>query len=376
MSNMNTTNEAVAKKKNPVARLVIFILEILLLAGGIVGAVLFLKKNNDPKLVAQNYFEAIKEADYASSLKYLSEDEKGHFLTPEAYAAAMEAKGVSNSDYTVEYDGEGFYSMISDNGGVLTVKVTETGKKRMLVFKEYQVELVGFTAESVTLVSALDATVKLNGEVLNESNCQVEKDASTARYTIDELYIGNYYVEVSGDMYKTNTEKITISTSDSFTSCKLADPEVNPEIYQEIADKAFNDYCTILQSAINGDDYCSVFDSVMSIDYYQYEEWMDEYDDLLGAVYMEDGFFDYFTVTNVSCESIYTSDISNGYPTIYVDLYYDTEYQYQELDYWTESYYETYYDTNYGWYDAYYSYVNGEWVLSGYSYFDPAVYVY
>ena len=134
----------------------------------------------------------------------------------EKYGFADET--VEVTDWTDEQYGEVSYALDAGRG-THTVQVVETGKKRLFLFKEYEVCPQNFYAEDVYITAPKMMTVSVNGINLNESNSvrddhssDVYLSAYETAYKIDRMIVGDYRIQVSGDVFETYTEDVTVNS--------------------------------------------------------------------------------------------------------------------------------------------------------------------
>lgn len=370
MQNQSVQNE---KKRNPGLRLVIFLLELIVLIAGIAGSAIMIKHYNDPKRVADQYFSALKEGDYATAYSYLQPQEAGEsdFVNVNVYAAVMEKYGFADEaadavGRTDEQLGEGVY-VLDAGRGAHTVQVLETGKKRLFFFKEYEVCPLDFYAEDVYITAPKMMTVSVNGITLNESNSTRDDDSTEVylnayetAYRIDRMIAGDYRIQVSGDVFQTYTEDVTVNTYYNVFVMDL--PVLQEGTMDQIAGKVPEIVKSLYQSALNGEDAQTAFAAAGLQAPTEGEQSC--YDGLVEDLTIDDGYFTRLELADFEASSYggwfdwdtgeYRNDITLGYTT---------SYDYDVLDWWTESYYESKEESYNGYFDCEVVYRNSEWVI-------------
>ncbi|MGN1158674.1 MAG: hypothetical protein ACI4SE_00595 [Lachnospiraceae bacterium] len=372
-----TTNQE--KKKNPTLRLIIFLVELVLIIVGIVGAVQFIKKYNDPKLTAENYFKALLAGDYATAYGYLEPaEEENAFINQSTYATAMASLEIAGcEDYEIFSEGNNVYSMSYDNGYV-TIKLHEQDEKRYLLFKDYEVELQDIYAEDVTITAPKDVTITMNGLVLDSSNCRIgEEDYLSdyeTSYTIDRMYIGDYIVEVSGaDVYQPYTDKLEVSPYSTYFY--VSQPYLAEDLADTLIERSYNTLEVVYQDAINQEETCAVLEEAKAYDLVDPSYLQNGYDSIKYDLYIYDGFFESVDLSDFTGEiDYYSYDYESGDLEITLTLEFYEDYTYQTLDWWTDRY-EQSSDSGYGDATFEYRYVDGEWVLT-YFYVYSSIYAW
>lgn len=383
MQNQSVQNE---KKKNPGLRLVIFLLELIILIAGIAASAIMMKHYNDPKRVADQYFSALKEGDYATAYSYLQPQEAGEsdFVNVNVYAAVMEKYGFADeaADAVERTDaqlGEGVY-VLDAGRGAHTVQVLETGKKRLFFFKEYEVCPLDFYAEDVYITAPKMMTVSVNGITLNENN-STRDDASTevylnayeTAYRIDRMIAGDYRIQVSGDVFQTYTEDVTVNTY--YNVFMMETPMIKEGTMEQIAEELPEVVKSLFQSALNGEDAQTAFAAAgLSA---PTENGKSYYDDLVDDLLSDDGYFTSFKLSDFEASNTYSGwfDWETGDYCCNIALNYVTSYSYDVLDWWTESYYESKEDNDYGFIDFDMVYRNGEWMIDD-LYISSGIYIW
>ena len=375
----DTTAGAVVKKekkKHPGLRLIIFLLELLLIAGGIVGSILFIRKYNDPKLTATGYADALLAGDYETAYGYLVKDEENAFLTLEAYAAAMEATGVAKADKSELVKNEdGSFKLVYDNKEIM-IRLIEQDEKRYYVFRDYQIEHQNLYVEDIKFVAAKDLQISLNGIVLDSHSCRIDEveglDLYQTSYTIDKMYAGPYIMEVTGENFKPYTEALAITSDAMYT--EVAMPYISDELVEILTMQAYQDLQEIFQSAMNQEEQCQLIEDAKMNGVFasSYDDNVYYYNSLKEHFNIEDGFFEYLELKDwsASIQGYFYDDVTGKF-LVDISLEYTEDYGYRMLDWWTESYYEKYDSSADGLAAFYYGYVDGEWVLADLFLYDP-----
>lgn len=371
MQNQSVQDE---KKKNPGLRLVIFLIELMILIAGIVGSAIMMNHYNDPERVAKNYFHALEEGDYATAYSYLQPQEAGEsdFVNVNVYAAVMEKYGFADEAANAEERKDeqfGEVSYVLDAGrGAHSVQVVETGKKRLFFFKEYEVCPLDFYAEDVYITAPKMMTVSVNGVTLNESNStrnddsEVYLNAYETAYRIDRMIAGDYRIQVSGDVFQTYTEDVTVNTY--YNVFMMETPVLREGMMEQIVEELPEVVKSLYQSALNGEDAQTAFAAAgLSA---PTESGKSHYDDLAEDLLSDDGYFTSFQLSDFEVSDTYSTysgwfDWDTGDYCCNIALNYMALYSYDVLDWWTESYYESKEDDYYGYIDFDVAYRNGEW---------------
>lgn len=369
-------NQAVQKEKknNPKLRLIVFVIELILLIAGITGCVVLVKSYNNPDRIAENYFNALKEGDYATAYSYLQmEDgmEESAFLNADVYASVMEKFGFADEfaiidDYSEEIFGETYY--VLDSGkGTHTIQVTETGKKKWFLFQEYEVCPQEFYAEDVYITAPKMMAVSINGIELNESN-STRDDASTevylspyeTAYKIDQMIVGDYRIQVSGDVFQTYTKDVTVNGY--YDVFMMDTPVLKEGTIDHLAEAVPEMLRSLYQSALNGEDARTAFAAAGLHE--PSDDERDRYESLVDDFIVYNGYFTAITFSEFEAYSYggYFDWDTGEYQTD-IRMDYTITYNYDMLDWWTESYYESKEDTAYGYFNCDVVYRNGEWVL-------------
>ncbi len=374
------------KKKNPGLRLVIFFIELIILIAGAAGSVIMINRYNDPELVAQNYFNALKEGDYAAAYSYLQTvegEEQSDFVNLDIYAAAMEKYGFADetvevTDWTDEQYGEVSYALDAGRG-THTVQVVETGKKRLFLFKEYEVCPQNFYAEDVYITAPKMMTVSVNGINLNESNSvrddhssDVYLSAYETAYKIDRMIVGDYRIQVSGDVFETYTEDVTVN---SYYNVFMMDtPVLKQGTLEQVAEKVPEIIRSLYQSALNGEDAQTAFAAAGLHE--PTENEISCYNGLVDDLIIDDGYFTSMKLADFEASS-YGGwfDSTTGEYCSDITLELTASYDYDILDWWTESYYESKQDYSNGYFDCNAIYRDGEWVIED-IYINSGVYMW
>lgn len=362
------------KKKNPKLRLVIFLIELIVLAAGIVGSVIMIKRYNDPQRIADSYFNALKEGDYATAYSYLRAEEgmdTSVFLSMDVYASVMEQYGFADetadvSDSREEVYGETYY-VLDVGKGAHTVQITETGKKNWFLFPEYEVCPQEFYAEDVYITAPKMMTVSVNGIELNSGNStrddhseDVYLSGYETAYKIDKMIVGDYRIQVSGDIFQTYTEDVTVN---SYYNLFMMDTPVLKEgTVDQLAESIPEIIRSLCQSALNGEDAESAFAAAGLRE--PSDEEIRKYDTLVDDFTIDDG---YFTQIELSGLDAYNYggyfDWETGEYCTSASVDFAIDYCYDQLDWWTGSYYESNEDESWGAFRCDLIYLDGEWVF-------------
>ncbi|MBD5467466.1 MAG: hypothetical protein HDR21_04845 [Lachnospiraceae bacterium] len=369
-------NQAVQneKKNNPQLRLLIFLIELIVLIAAIAGSVVLVKSYNDPKRVADSYFNALKAGDYATAYSYLqTEDgmETSAFLNADVYASVMEEYGFTGETADVrdsiekEY-GETYY-VLDAGKGTHAIQVVETGKKNWFFFQEYEVRPYNFYAEDVYITAPKVMTVSVNGIELNSGNStrddhssEVYLSAYETAYKIDRMFVGDYRIQVSGDVFQTYTEDVTVNVYYNVFMMEI--PTLKEGTLERIAETLPDTIQSLYQSALNGDDTQTAFAAAglhepSETEAGRYEVLMDDF-------YLSDGYFTEVTLSEFEAETYGGYfDWETGEYRSNITMDFNIAYSYDILDWWTESYYESKESEAYGYFSCDLIYRNGEWVL-------------
>ncbi len=354
------------KRKHPVLRMMIFLLELLLLTAGVAGAVLYLKIQNDPKVTAQRYFDALLSGDYQTAYAYLQLDGDNIFLSEEAFAAVMENKSIAGSRIRNVSQEDDIYSLRYDRG-TISVEVKEQEQKKFQIFKEYTVSQEDFMQE-MTFIAPKDLTVSLNGIVLDDTNCEIDEESSVINsyetsYTV-EMLAGEYIMEVSGENFKSYTEKIIVDPEEYHFRIYVESPYISDDLAELLSERAYSDLQEIYQDAMKQEASCDVLEEAKKCDITDEDSFDYYFAELKSGLQIEDGFFDYLELSEFTAQIYsYSYDYETGYLDVIVEINYKEEFGYQQLDWWTESYYEKYTDDSSGTADFHYAYIDGEWIL-------------
>lgn len=369
------------KKKNPALRLIIFLVELVLLIGGIVGAVMMVKKYNDPKLTAENYFKALLAGDYATAYGYLEPvEEENAFINESTYAVAMESLGITDyaDDYEIVEKGTNKYVLECDGDEYLTIRLHEQDAKRFLVFKDYEVEQLDMYAEDVSITAPKDVTLTIGGIVLDSSNCERDQESYLSvyetSYTIPKMFVGDYVVEVTGgDVYQAYTETLSIDTYNTYFY--LSQPYLAEGLADTLINRSYDLLAAVYQEAMNQDETSATLEAEKT-GYLQDTDYLDNgYESIKYDLEISDGFFEYLNVSDFSGEiDWYSYNYDDGNLEVQITLDYTEDYGYQTLDWWSDQYEEST-DTGYGDASFEYTYVNGEWVLT-YFYIYSGIYAW
>lgn len=372
MQDQTVQNE---KKKNPGLRMIIFLIELIVLIAGVVGSAIMVNRYNDPERVAKRYFQALKEGDYATAYSYLQTEEgegESDFVNVSVYAAVMESYGFADetadaTERTDEELGEAFF-VLDAGRGAHTVQVVETGKKRLFLFKEYEICPQDFYAEDVYITAPKMMTVSVNGIPLNESNSTRDDDSKDVylnpyetAYKIDRMIVGDYRIQVSGDIFQTYTEDVTVNTY--YNVLMMDTPVIKEGTLEQIAEELPETVRSLYQSALNGEDAQTAFAAAGLSGLT--EDGQSTYDDLVDDLLIDDGYFTSFELSDFEA-NVYGGgwfDWETGEYYSNITLSYTTSYHYDVLDWWTESYYESKEDEYNGNIDFDVFYRNGEWVI-------------
>lgn len=358
------------KKKNPTLRLIIFLVELVLLIGGIVGAVMMVKKYNDPKLAAENYYKALLAGDYATAYSYLEADEEeSAFINENTYVTAMASLELTDyaDDYEIVEKGTAKYALECAGREVLTIRLHEQDAKRFLVFKDYEVELLDMYAENISITAPKDVTLTIDGIVLDSSNCQKDQESYLSvyetSYTIPKMFTGNYVIEVTGgDVYQSYTESINVDEYNTYFY--LSQPYLAENLADTLIGRSYDLLAAVYQEAMNQDETSATLEAEKT-DYLQESDYLDNgYTSIKYDLDISDGFFEYLNVSDFSGEiDWYSYNYENGNLEVRITLEYTEDYGYQTLDWWTDQYTEST-DTGSGDASFEYTYVDGEWVLT------------
>ena len=363
------------KKKNPQLRLILFLIELIVLIAGIVGSIVLVKNYNDPKRVAESYFDALKAGDYATAYSYLQmEDdmETSAFVNVDVYASVMEKYGFAEEaadihDRSQEQLGDTYY-VLDAGKGAHTIQVTETGKKKWLLFREYEVCPQNFYAEDVYITAPKAMTVSVNGIELNSSNStrddssnEVYLSAYETAYKIDHMIVGDYRIQVSGDIFQTYTEDVTVNTY--YNVFMMDEPVLKAGSLDQIVELIPEKIQSLYQSAVNGDDAQTAFAAAGLHEPSDENEYA-SYENLVDDFTLDDGYFTGITLSDF--ETFFYGgyfDWETGGYRANVTVEHAIAYSYDVLDWWTESYYESEEDEAYGYLNCDLVYRDGEWVI-------------
>lgn len=358
------------KKKNPTLRLIIFLVELVLLIGGIVGAVMMVKKYNDPKLTAENYYKALLAGDYATAYSYLElGEEESAFINENTYATAMASLELTDyaDDYEIVEKGTAKYVLECGGREVLTIKLREQDAKRFLVFKDYEVEQLDMYAENISITAPKDVTLTIDGIVLDSSNCQKDQESYLSvyetSYTIPKMFTGNYIIEVTGgDVYQSYTENINVDEYNTYFY--LSQPYLAETMADTLIGRSYDLLAAVYQEAMNQDETSATLEAEKT-DYLEDPDYLDNgYVSIKYDLDISDGFFEYLNVSDFSGEiDWYSYNYEDGNLEVQITLNYTEDYGYQTLDWWTDQYTEST-DTGSGDASFEYTYVDGEWVLT------------
>lgn len=364
-----------AQKKNPSLRLIVFAVELILLIAAAAGSVILVKKYNDPERVAESYFNALKKGDYATAYSYLKTEEgmdTSDFLSLDMYASVMEEYGFANEAVDVNsHSGEEFEELlyVLDAGrGAHMIQVVETGEKKWFLFREYEVCPQDFYADNVYITAPKQMEVSVNGIELNSGNStrddhsdEVYLSAYETAYKIDKMFVGDYRIQVSGDIFQTYTEDVTVNTY--YNVIMLDTPVLKEGSVDQLAEMMPEMVKSLYQSALNGEDAQTAFAAAGLNE--PDEEECSQYEALVDDFTVDDGYFTQISLSDFDVYSYYGGyfDWETGEYRTDITLEYQVTYSYDILDWWTESYYESKEDDSYGYFDCDIIYRNGEWIF-------------
>lgn len=174
------------------------------------------------------------------------------------------------------------------------------------------------------------------------------------------MIAGDYRIQVSGDVFQTYTEDVTVNTYYNVFVMDL--PVLQEGTMDQIAGKVPEIVKSLYQSALNGEDAQTAFAAAGLQAPTEGEQSC--YDGLVEDLTIDDGYFTRLELADFEASSYggwfdwdtgeYRNDITLGYTT---------SYDYDVLDWWTESYYESKEESYNGYFDCEVVYRNGEWVI-------------
>lgn len=362
------------KKKNPQLRLIILLIELIVLIAGVVGSMIVVKNYNDPQRVADGYFNALKAGDYATAYSYLRGEEgmdTSEFLSLDVYATVMDQYGFADESADVSDGGETVYGetyYVLDAGrGTHTIQVAETGKKKWFLFPEYEVCPQEFYAEDVYITAPKMMTVSVNGIELNSSNStrddhseDVYLSGYETAYKIDKMIVGDYRIQVSGDIFQTYTEDVTVNSY--YNLFMMDEPVLKEGTVDQLAESVPEMIRSLCQSALNGEDAGTAFAAAGLPEPSDDEIW--QYDTLVSDFTIDDGYFKQIELSGMDAYNYGGYfDWETGEYCTNITVDFTIDYSYDQLDWWTGAYYESNEDESWGCFRCDPVYRDGEWVF-------------
>lgn len=334
----------VSKKKHPVLRMVLFILELMILFICVMGSLLYIRGKNNPRHTADRFYEALKAGDFDAAYDMMVPEAETPFINREMFALAMSSRDFENGDYHLQRQSKTVYTLESDSDNdfpPIVLNFIEKETKRFSLISEYEVEIGGIYVQDVSFVVPKYAALSVNGILLDEDNSRINARIHGERltnfyeksYTVNRMYSGGYLIEVSGDIYQPYTDWVIIRNTDtasaqnSMINIRMDAPLFAPEMADILGQRAYKDFQTVFQAALSQDALCpfdvSKFeDNFYNSDYFSIlkDELQPQYDGFYNAINMRD--FE-------SSINAHYYDYGSGNLIVDVELTYTIEIDYQ-----------------------------------------------
>lgn len=263
---------------------VICVIVVLCVAGKIGSSL------SSPERIAEKYFESLVDSDYDKMFDYVMVNESD-FIDEERFVKYMEnvnplgnkqilnysmgepyATGEMVTVCTVSYLLEG---SIYENE--MEIPLMKQSKKTMLFFDSYKVGLENILSTNFTVTAPEGLKVEIDGiEVKGQPT-----DEGYAAYVVDRFFDGEYTIKITGDLIEEFTDKIYMSTNDSYYASGLV---LNQNTVTALQNKAQESLRLIFEGVTSGKPYALL----------QMPEWIspeiaETYESLLSNYYHEDG---------------------------------------------------------------------------------------
>lgn len=280
----------VQRQRKPVPKLLIaVIVEAVAAIGLIIGLVKVTGDRFSPETAALNYWEASMKHEWGKAYDYCNfpdsellskqmyvnanannddvlnyESVKVHDMAEEAgknlddlssmlgYDASDEVKKLKSDDtkyYMIEYrvkgDEEKSYSYLT---------VTKTKDKNFLFWDDWKVTSSESWASDVQLTIPENAQLSMNGTKVDDSDAETEGGMKTI--TIPYMFTGEYQMSVTEEGMEDYNSLIQVSSYGIDESYIELIPSA--EVVEELASRAGDDFKTIIESALAGEDFSAV----------------------------------------------------------------------------------------------------------------------
>lgn len=352
----------------------VLLVEAVLLV--ILAGVFFVKSKEymSPEKTAKMYFNAVMAGNQKKAYDLIEIDESG-FVNEKYFGNVVEQIGCKNiTNFKVEDIGEQSddyarevkitYRLKEDTQDYdFYVKLEKANAKKFLFFDDWKVNVGDYLQKDVHFSVIKGSTMTVDGEDLGKKYLtDSDKEASVDEYVIPKMFYGTYQIVVKNDIYNDYQTSVTVDGEEDSFSEDFDSVSVKKEAMQNVLKQSKTDFQLLWNGAAKKQDFMKLTGIQMTQDT---SELQDTYSRLAGYFISEDG----DGLKKMSFQNIaVNAEEYEGYGESFapmVRVEFTTKYNCTktELNWWTNEPEES---DDSGDYTGvlYYSYEEGDWVLS------------
>lgn len=322
------------------------------------------------KNTAKRFFEGVIKADSKAIVQASDVDDKT-FLTDDIFKKVYDKDGeykADNFDMTSSYadrvQGKVYFSYLESGSGEkssYTVTVNKKNGKSMLFFPKWEVKPTGVIIKDFKFKVPTGADLKIEGKKVDKKYITQKNKKGVDVYTIKDLFVGTYEVEVNIKGLKSVPEMVDVYSNDGVYY--VTNVSMDEKSQNKLLDQGYDDMTKICESALQGKKFSDVSNLFVK-DSDTQDEAKKEYDDFVDSISTSDdesGIVS-FDLKNVNGK-VKDVSIVDGRVVVSISYSFKENVVYNRQIFFGDGCERENYDA-YDSYDVSYSLENGKWKIS------------